>query len=255
MTYPVRHVPSPRAGARAVSGCWLWSSCMLATGLVFGSSGLRWRADPSASRRRQGDPPRRLDARPRQPQPVHRDATSAYEIWRLNYDFLTGYAPISSPRQSSRPLGDIVRRQDLDVPPARGRQVAGRRSLHRHRRRVHLQLHRQQRHGRLHRLTAFIDRVAVVDDLTVEITLQQAQGQHDDRLDAHPPRAHLEQGRAERGCQEPPEPAAHYRDGPVPDGGGQEGRLRAHGRQPLVLGARSRPSTRSSSSPTRTRTP
>ena len=45
--------------------------------------------------------------------------TSSYEIWLLNYDFLTGYSP--RPEAHTRPrhlVGDVAGRQDLDVPPA-----------------------------------------------------------------------------------------------------------------------------------------
>ena len=53
--------------------------------------------------------------------------TSSYEIWLLNYDFLTGYSPDLQPTPGPRHLlGDLRGRQGLDLPPARGRQVAGR---------------------------------------------------------------------------------------------------------------------------------
>ena len=182
--------------------------------------------------------------------------TSSYEIWLLNYDFLTGYSPELQPTPDLATSWETsAGRQGLDLPPARGRQVAGRRAVHRRRRGVHLQLHRRQRDGRLleshhvHRQSGRGRRPHRRDPL------QQTQAQHDPHLDPDPAGAHLEQGEPQGRRRVVPEQAGHRRHRALPDGGGQEGRLRAHGRQPHVLGARSPPSTRSSSSRTRTRTP
>ena len=82
-----------------------------------------------------------------------------YEIWALNYDLLFGYGDRNQPtldlasqfptKQQRRHLG---RRPDLDDQDPLGHQVAGRRAADRRRRRLHLQLHRQEPDGELHQL-------------------------------------------------------------------------------------------------------
>ena len=72
---------------------------------------------------------------------------TSYEIFHLNYDFLVGY--------NDRPCAAAGARHQLGAPrddglvwtfrSAGGRQVAGRRALHRRRRGLHLPLHHRQR--------------------------------------------------------------------------------------------------------------
>ena len=80
--------------------------------------------------------------------------TSTYEIWSINYDFLFGFGDDNSadarpgarvPDQGER--RHLGRRQGVDDQAAHRRQVVGRPAAHRRRRRLHLQLHRQERDG------------------------------------------------------------------------------------------------------------
>ena len=77
--------------------------------------------------------------------------TSSYEVWLLNYDFLVGYDPGPARRGPSlaETLGHLARRQDLDLPAAPGRELAGRCSRSPPGRRLHLQLHHRERDVRV----------------------------------------------------------------------------------------------------------
>ena len=134
------------------SGCSPW-----------GSSGASPAPSPRTRRRRrrrreQGHPAARLDERPRQPQPVHRlrvvvlrdlvaELRPARRLPRLRPHEPAGHRP-------GHRLGDVRRRQGLDVHDHRQGHLAGRRAGDGGRRRVHLQLRDRQRDGHVHRLHA-----------------------------------------------------------------------------------------------------
>ena len=112
-----------------------------------GSAARRGLGERLAGRVRGRHLPRRLAARARQPQPVHRaprpglrDLAPQLRLPRR----LRRQGPLAQAR-AGRELGGLRRRQDLDVQDPPGRQVAGRRAAHRQGRRLHLQLHRRQR--------------------------------------------------------------------------------------------------------------
>ena len=74
---------------------------------------------------------------------------TSQEIWRLNYDTLVGVGADGLPStrdRARRGVGVLGRRQDVEVPPAPRRDVAGRRTPDGPRCGLHVQLHRRQRH-------------------------------------------------------------------------------------------------------------
>ena len=90
-------------------------------------------------------------------------------------------------------LGALTRRQGVDVQAARRRQVAGRRALHRRRRRVHLPDHHRGRGQQLRRLHGAHRDGQGARPADGRVHLQQAQDEHARDADPHPARAHLEQ--------------------------------------------------------------
>ena len=164
--------------------------------------------------------------------------TSSYEIWLLNYDFLTGYSLDLQPTPDLATSWETsAGRQDLDLPPARGREVAGRRAVHRRRRGVHLQLHRRQPDGRATRASPRSSRRPwPIDDLTVEIRCSKPKANMITTWIPILPEHVWSKVEPQGGRRLVSEQAAHRRHRALPDGRGQEGRLRAHGRQPHVLG-------------------
>ena len=132
------HVPPATDGSR--SSRWpRLLACGLAGGVVsaFGSDA----SSPAASPGRQDRAARRLDRRARQPQPVHRvrdvqrssSSTSTTTTWSASRRATCSRTP-----ELATSWDALARRQGLDLQAARGRQVAGRRAVHRRRRRLHL---------------------------------------------------------------------------------------------------------------------
>ena len=66
---------------------------------------------------------------------------NSYEMWALTYDYLVGYSmkDMSPAARAGEELGDLRRRQDLDLPHPRRREVVRRPAADRRRRRLHLQ--------------------------------------------------------------------------------------------------------------------
>ncbi len=132
-------------------------------------------------------------------------------------------------------LGDIRRRQDLDLPPGAQRHLAGRRAAHRPRRRLHLQLHHRQQDGQLPHLHRVHPEGGRRRRLHGADHLQPAQGEHARAVDPHRARAHLEVHRPEEGERDLPELPADRRQRAVSGRGVQEVELRPAGRQQEVL--------------------
>jgi len=101
---------------------------------------------------RQTDRALRLDQRPQQPQPVHR-----LRVVRLRgvatelqpVDGLGRRHPGAGARTRHK-LGHQRRWKDMDLPSARRREVARRKTAHRRRRSLHVHVHHRQRDGQLH---------------------------------------------------------------------------------------------------------
>ena len=182
--------------------------------------------------------------------------TSSYEIWLLNYDFLTGYSldlqptpgprrPPGRPRRTARPgpstCATGVKWQD--GVPFTADDVA-----------FTYNYIVDNEMGAFSSLTTFIDEAVAIDDLTVEIRCSKPKANMITHLDPDPARARLEQGRAPR------RPAPRTRTSRPSSAPGPSRRSRSRRATTCAWsrtrrsGARSRPSTRSSSSPTRTRT-
>ena len=183
--------------------------------------------------------------------------TSSYEIWQLNYDFLTGYSLDLQPTPDlAEFVGDLAGRQDWTFHLREGvKWQDGERS---HAGDVAFTYNYivDNEMGAFSSLTNYIEEAVAVDDLTVEIRCSKPKANMLRSWIPDPARSTSGARSSPRGRRRlVPEQAADRRHRALPDGGGQEGRLRAHDRPIPPTGAsRSRRSTRSSSSPTRTPT-
>ena len=164
--------------------------------------------------------------------------TSSYEIWLLNYDFLTGYSLDLAAHPRPRHLLGDVRRTARCGRSTCARASSGRTASRSRPADVAFTYNYiiDNQMGAYSSLTDGIDEAVAVDDLTVEIRCSRPKANMLAHLDPHPARARLEQGEPQGGRRLVPEQAADRRHRAVPDHRGQEGRLRAHGRQPRVLG-------------------
>ena len=143
---------------------------------------------------------RRLGQRARQPQPVHRLLDLV--VPRLSPQLRPAHRVHGGRRhpgaRPGRELDHQRRRARVDVQAAARRQVAGRRAVHRRRRRLHLRLHHQEPAGRLHQLHDRHHQGGSRRRPHGQVHDGQAQGEHarDGRTDRA--RAHLEQDQPAR---------------------------------------------------------
>ena len=201
---------------------------------VAGHPGRRLEPRPSGRRRAQG----RLDVRSRQPEPLRRLGLGIVRgvVAQLRPARRLGPGGLQRRRLRARhQLGGLAGRQDLHLPPARRGALAGRGAVHRRRRRLHVQLHRQERDVRVQHRDRRYRAVARRRPADGADRLQRAQGRPAPHLDSDPARGTSGRTCRRRRPRGTREQDAHRRDGTLPVRGVQEGRLRAHGREPGVL--------------------
>ena len=166
-----------------------------------------------------------------------------YEIWSINYDFLFGFGNDNSPTldlarefPTEENGGISADGKVWTIKLRTGRQVVGRAAVHRRGRRLHVQLHRQERddddgdhHGR-HQGRQGAGARRRADQL------HQAQGRHDAHLPADPAQTRLGGRGPEGGADQLRQRAAHRGHRSLHHDRVQEGQPREDGAQPLLLG-------------------
>ena len=163
----------------------------------------------------------------------------AYEVYHLNYDMLTGYkpngdvAPEIADSWSSTPdfltwtfkIHPGINWQD--GVPLTAKDVA-----------FTYNYIIENDLSAFSTYTVNMKKAVAVDDATVEVPPDQAQGQHPAHVDPHRAGAHLEQDLRQGRVEQLPEQPADHRLRSVPDRRVQEERLHAHGRVQGLLEGR-----------------